>query len=347
MRRYLYPLLAVSLLLILLNGCSKTGRPTEPLEPTPTVEGPGAGENAAAAPGTSELRIAVVPKGTAHVFWKTVEAGARAAGKEEGAQIEWNGPAKETDVTGQISILEDAIAKGVSAIVMAACDAKALIPVVQKARAKGIPVITIDSGIDSKDALSFVATDNVAGAKQGGEKLAELMGKKGEVGVIPFIKGAATSDMREQGFLAGIKPFPEIKVASTLYSQSDAAVGMKVAEDMLTANPNLTGIFAANEPGVVGAANVIRQRNLTGKVKLVGFDASEPEIAALKEGVVQALVVQNPFKMGYEGVKLAVKAIKGEKVEERVDTGVTVVTKDNMNDPEIQKILNPLGDPAK
>lgn len=293
----------------------------------------------------AKYTIAVVPKGTAHVFWKTVEAGARAAGKEVGAEIVWNGPAEETDVAGQIAIIEDFITRKVDALVMAACDAQALVPLVKKAMDKGIPVITIDSGIATDDALCFVATDNVLGARKGGEKLAELIGKRGKVGLIPFIKGAATSDMREQGFREAMAKYPNIKIAATLYSQSDASIAMQKTEDMLTSVADLAGIFAANEPAVVGAAQVLKQRNLAGKVKLVGFDASDAEIAALKEGVVQALVVQNPYRMGYDGVKLAVQAIKGEKIPKRVDTGVLIVTKENLDEPETQKWLYPLGKP--
>ncbi len=333
-----YAVVALALLVLVafLTGCPKPPPAEGPSAPT----GPGAKAPAATASG---LKIAVVPKGTAHVFWKTVQAGAEAAGKESGAQILWNGPAEETDVTGQITIIEDFITQKVSAIVMAACDAKALVPTVQKARKAGIPVITIDSGISTDDALCFVATDNIKGAGLGGDKLAELIGKKGKVGVIPFIKGAATSDMREKGFTDAIAKYPGIKIASTLYSQSDASVAMQKTEDMLTSVPDLAGIFGANEPAVVGAANVLKQRNLIGKVKLVGFDASDPEIEALKAGVAQALVVQDPFKMGHEGVLMALKAIKGEKIPTRLDTGVAVVTKENMDTPDMQKLLYPLG----
>lgn len=336
--RYAIPLSVVLVTaLALLVGCAKQPPQTAvaPLEGTTSGQSPDVG--------SARLQIAVVPKGTAHVFWKTVEAGARKAAEEAGAEILWNGPAEETDVTGQISILEDFVARKVDAIVMAACDAQALVAVVQKARQKGIPVITIDSGIATDDALCFVATDNVKGASEGAKTLAELIGGKGKVGLIPFIKGAATSDMREEGFRKGLAGFPGIKIASVLYSQSDASVAMQKTEDMLTSVPDLAGIFAANEPAVVGAAQVLKQRKLVGKVKLVGFDASDAEIQALKEGVVQALVVQNPFKMGYDGVNMALKAIKGETIPKRVDTGVLIVTKANLNDPETQKWLNPLG----
>jgi len=330
-------LTGVALTAVLLWGCGR--RAAQP-SAAPEAQAPLSTPSTAA-----KYIIAVVPKGTAHVFWKTVEAGARAAGKEVGAEILWNGPAEETDVSGQIAIIEDFITRKVDALVMAACDAQALVPLVKKAMGKGIPVITIDSGIATDDALCFVATDNVLGARKGGEKLAELIGKRGKVGLIPFIKGAATSDMREQGFREAIAKYPNITIAATLYSQSDASIAMQKTEDMLTSVADLAGIFAANEPAVVGAAQVLKQRNLAGKVKLVGFDASDAEIAALKEGVVQALVVQNPYRMGYDGVKLAVQAIKGEKIPKRVDTGVLIVTKENLSEPETQKWLYPLGRP--
>lgn len=327
----------VAIVSVMVWGCAR--QVAQPPAGT-TVQAPSPAPTTAA-----KYTIAVVPKGTAHVFWKTVEAGARAAGKELGAEILWNGPAEETDVSGQIAIIEDFITRKVDALVMAACDAQALVPLVKKAMAKGIPVITIDSGIATDDALCFVATDNVLGARKGGEKLAELIGKRGKVGLIPFIKGAATSDMREQGFREAMAKYPNITIAATLYSQSDASIAMQKTEDMLTSVADLAGIFAANEPAVVGAAQVLKQRNLAGKVKLVGFDASDAEIAALKEGVVQALVVQNPYRMGYDGVKLAVQAIKGEKIPKRVDTGVLIVTKENLDQPETQKWLYPLGKP--
>jgi ribose transport system substrate-binding protein len=303
-----------------------------PKDPTKTETAPPAGE---------VYDIAVVPKGTAYSFWKVVKAGAEAAGKEFGGKIEWTGPAEETDVARQVSIIENAISKKVDAIVMAACDAKALAPKVKAAMDAGIPVITIDSGIATDDALSFVATDNVKGAREGTEKLIELIGGKGRIGAIPFIKGAATSDMREEGFNEAVKGNPTVEAVEPLYSQGDAAKAMKAAENMMTANPDLKGIFAANEPGAIGAAQAIKQRGKAGEVKLVAFDAADAEINALKDGVIQALVVQDPFKMGYEGVRLAIEAIQGKQVDKRVDTGVTLVTMDNFNDPAIQELLFP------
>ena len=294
------------------------------------------------APQPGKIRIALAPKGLAHQFWLTVKAGAEAAAKEFGAEIDWQGPAKETEVDKQISIMEDMISSKVNAIVMAACDENALIGVVQKAIDAGIPVVTIDSGIKSDIAVSFVATDNVAGGRTAARELARLIGEEGEVGLIPFVPGAATSELREQGFLEGLAEFANIKLAQKLYCMSDVAKGMSVTEDMMTSNPGLKGIFAANEPGAIGSAQALKAAGKAGQIKLVAFDASNEEIQALKEGSIQALVVQNPYQMGYQGVKAAIDHLQGKPVDKRVDTGVTVVTMENFNDPEIQKLLYPL-----
>jgi ribose transport system substrate-binding protein len=287
-------------------------------------------------------QIGVVPKGLSHQFWLTVKAGAETAGREFNADVIWQGPAKETEVEKQISIIEDMISGKKDAIVMAACDENALIGTIQKTINAGIPVVTIDSGVKSDLPATFIATDNIAGAKAAANELARLIGNEGEVGLIPFVAGAATSEMREAGFKEGLKAFPNVKLVSTLYSQSDAGKAMSVTQDMMTTHPSLKGIFVASEPGAVGTAQAIKAAGKAGQIKLVAFDASEEEIAALKDGTIQALVVQNPFQMGYKGVKAAVDTLKGIPVEKRIDTGVTVVTMENFNQPDIQKILYPL-----
>jgi|YelNatPaOPRAMG01_1025707.scaffolds.fasta_scaffold00010_88 ribose transport system substrate-binding protein len=287
-------------------------------------------------------RILVSPKGLTHSFWLTVKAGADSAAREFGAEIIWKGPSLETDVAGQIAIIEDYINKKVDAIVMAACDEQALVPVIQKADAAGIPVITIDSGVQSEIPKSFVATDNIAAARKAAEVLCELIGQEGEVACIPFVPGAATSIMREQGFKEGLRAYPKVKLVAVQYSQSDVATGMAVTENILTAHPELDGIFAANEPGAIGAGQALISRGLVGKVKLVAFDAAPNEIQALESGVIQALIVQDPFKMGYLGVKYALDVLHGKPIPPRVDTGVYVVTKQNLNSPEIQRLLRPM-----
>lgn len=289
----------------------------------------------------AKYTFAVLPKGLKHQFWLTVKAGADAAAAEYGADIIWKGPPQETDVAAQISLVEDMISRKVDAIVLAACDQDGLVTVVEKAAAAGIPVITIDSGVKSDKPVSFVATDNVAGAKAAADALAGLIGGSGKVGMIPFVPGAATSQMREEGFREGIAAYPEIELVSVLYSYSDVGKGMAAAEDMMTANSDLRGIFAANESGAVGAIQALDVSGRAGEIKLVGFDASDRQIDALKSGTIQALVVQNPFEMGYQGVKAAVDYLEGREVPPRIDTGVTVVTAENMDDPEIKRLLDP------
>jgi ribose transport system substrate-binding protein len=288
-----------------------------------------------------KISILVSPKGLEHAFWLTVKAGADSASKELNVDVIWRGPARETDVPTQISILEDYINKKVDAIVLAATDAKGIIPYVQKALSGRIPVITIDSGIESDLPLSFVATDNVAAARRAAQALAELIGDQGEVACIPFVPGAATSVMREQGFRDEIKNHSRIRLVAVQYSQSDVATAMAVTEDILTAHHDLVGIFGANEASALGVMQAIKSRGLAGKVKVVGFDASDNEIQALRDGLVQALIVQDPFKMGYLGVKFAADAIHGKQVPKRVDTGVYVVTRENVDSPEVQKLLHP------
>lgn len=310
------------------GGCAKApgGKATSPSSSQPSAK---------------QYEIAVVPKSTSHDFWMTVKAGADAAGEEFGAEILWKGPAQETDIAGQVNILQDFITQKVDAIVMAACDSRGLVETVKRAEAASIPVVTVDSGIDPDVSRCFVATDNIAGAKIAAKTLAELVGGKGEVGLIPFVPGAATSIMREKGFKEGIAELPDIRLVATLYSQSQVEKGRSVTEDMLTAHPNIKGIFACNESGAMGCARALESRGAAGKVKLVAFDGAPDEVAALKKGTIQALIVQNPFRMGHDGVAMAVKVLKAEKIPKRVDTGVTVITKDNLEEPKVQELLNP------
>jgi ribose transport system substrate-binding protein len=332
-------LLSAFVTLAVLAGCKKvaSGAPGPGAAPAKAAGGAAGGGKA---PAGSGLKIAVLPKGTEHVFWLTVKDGADAAAKESGATIEWQGPASETDVTGQIKLVENAIAKKVDAIVIAACDAKALIKPLKDAKDKGIIIVTIDSGIDDDTIpVTYAATDNVLGGKKAAEELTKLVGGSGTVAVIPFIQGAKSSDEREKGFCDEIRANPTLTLLPPLYSQSEVEQGVKVTENLLNANPDIAGIFAANEAGAKGAMRVLEMRKLAGKVKLVGYDAAPDQVQALKAGTIQALIVQDPFKMGYEGVMAAVKAQKGETVEKRIDTGVQVVTPENIDKPEIQKLL--------
>ena len=306
----------------ILAGCGGSGE-TAPAALEQRGSGKAAGSSEKAG---GSWQVAVIPKGLTHQFWVSVHRGAEAAGRAAGAQILWQGPAKETDIDKQITIIQDMLTRRVDVMVLAACDADALVGMVEQVAAAGIPVVMIDSG-----------------ARLAAKTLADLLGGQGDVGVIPFVAGAATSEAREKGFREGLQEYPGMRLVSVQYSQSDAAIGMNVTADMLAANPGLKGIFAANEAGAIGAAQALRAAGRAGDVKLVAFDASEEEINALKEGVIQALIVQNPYRMGYEGVKAALAALRGETVPKVIDTGVTVVTSANLNSPEVQALLHPEG----
>jgi ribose transport system substrate-binding protein len=329
----------------MISGCKKKAPPPTP---APGVSPPRAqpfeGAVTGEGPKGEGLRIAVVPKSVSSDFWLTVQAGADQAGKELGAQILWKGTPTETDIPEQVDILNDFTTQKVDAIVFAASDSKALVPPVERANNAGIPVIAIDSGIDPDITRSFIATDNVAGARKAADALCKLIGDQGTVGLVTFVPGAATSIMREDGFKKEIaEKHPKVRVLPTRYSQSEIDTARRETLDMLTGNPGLKGIFGANEPSAMGCVAALESRGLQGKIKLVGFDAADAEIDALKRGTIQALVVQNPFRMGYEGVKAAVAAVKGEPIDKRIDTGVEVVTMENINQPAIRKLLDPLG----
>ena len=303
-----------------------------------------------AAPGTNaggtgqDIKVAVIPKGTSASFWQTMKAGAEKAGTEEKITVVWQGPDTENDATSQINMLRNQATKGVSGVVIAAQISDALDGPVQEVVKKGIPVVTVDSGIssDTQFASCYVATDNTEGGRKAAKALAEAMGDKGNVGVLIFHQGSASSDEREKGFKEEIAKHPGIHIVTQLET-NDAAEALGKTTSMLTAHSDITGIFAANEPTGIGAANYIRQNKKSGKIKLVAFDSASEEIAALNDGVADALIVQDPFQMGYLGVKNVVQVIRTKKplAVKKVDSGVTVVTKANLQTPEVQKLLDP------
>lgn len=293
-------------------------------------------------PGKKKLTIAVIPKGTSHVFWQSVHAGAAKAAKESDVTILWDGPATEGERAEQIRIVEDMITRRVDGIVLAPLDDQSLVPVIEKAQKAGIPLTIFDSGAKTEAYVSFVATDNYLGGVKAAEEMARLLGGKGDVALVKYAPGSASTTERENGFTETIsKKSPDVKIRDAQYAQTTVSTALGVVEDMLTKNPNLAGIFACNESTAVGTVQAIRSRGLVGKIKMVGFDCSPQLQAALKEKALDALVVQNPFKMGYEGVKTILDVKAGKTPPRRIDTGVTVVTRDNLDTPEVQELVNP------
>lgn len=284
--------------------------------------------------------IAVIPKGVAHYFWQSVHAGADAAGKELGVEIVWKGPAQETDYTGQINIVEDAITRRVDGIILAPSHGEALVPVVERAQKEGIPVTIFDSGISTENYVSYVATDNHQGGVVAAERLAERLGGKGRVAILGVKAGSVSTDQREQGFQETIKQkYPGIEIVAFQFGDADRARSLDRATDILTKHADLNGFFASNESSTVGAVQAIKQKSLAGKVVLVGFDSSPNLIDDLKAGAIDSLVLQNPFKMGYESVKAMVAKLNKESPPRLIDTGVKLLTKENLDTPEMQQLI--------
>jgi ribose transport system substrate-binding protein len=315
---------------LLAVGCSKS-------------DSKGTGGAGTAAGTGEELKIAVIPKGTTHSYWKSVEKGARAAGAELGVKILWNGPLKEDDRTGQISVVQQFISDKVNGIVLAPLDDVALVNPVKLATSKGIPVVIIDSALKAeagKDFTSFVATNNHQGGMMGGEELARVLGGKGKIVLLRYSEGSASTEEREAGFLEAIHKHPGMTMlVDNRYAGATIGEAQQTAGQMLDQLTQADGIFCPNESTTMGMLLVLRQNNLVGKVHFVGFDATPTLIDALKKGEIDALVSQNPTRMGYLGVKTCVEAIKGEKVDEKIDSGVQLITRDNLNTPEVQKLL--------
>jgi ribose transport system substrate-binding protein len=290
-----------------------------------------------------KLSIAVIPKGTTHVYWKTVQAGANDAGKELGVEISWKGPLKESDRAGQIQVVELFVAEGVSGIVLAPLDAAALLRPVRAAGARKIPVVIFDSalkGEPGKDFVSLVATDNRKGGQMAGEYLAKLLGGKGKVAMLRYQEGSASTMEREEGFLDAMKKAPGIEVIlKNRYAGATADEAKTSALNNIDAIKQADGIYCPNESSTFGMLLALRQNNLAGKKKFVGFDTSPQLIEGLNKNELDGLIAQNPRKMGHDAVVACVNAIKGQKVAPRVDTGATLVTKENVNSPQVQKIL--------
>ena len=298
------------------------------------------GSGGSSGSGTSSTKtIAVVPKSVGLFYWGTVHAGAEAAAKKYHANIIWKGTETETDVSGQVNILQDFVNRHVDGIAFAASDAHGLVGQANAAKAQGIPVVNIDSGL-SPQTPPLVATDNVAAASKAADILHQLVGN-GQVALLPFVPSAETSIQRQQGFENELKKYPGMQLAAVQYDQSDISKALSETENILTSHPHLKGIFAANEPGVIGVVHALQERGLVGKVKVVGFDNAPDEVNALSAGQVSALIVQNPYQIGYQGVAETLDLINHKSVPHSVDTGSTVVTKSNMNQPNIHSILVP------
>ncbi|MBL8610297.1 MAG: substrate-binding domain-containing protein [Myxococcales bacterium] len=328
---------ATAAIALALFGCPKD-QPPGGGGPAPSSSGAPTGEK--------RLKIAVVPKGTTHEFWKSVHAGAVKASREDSVDIVWKGPLKEDDLKGQIDVVQSFVAQGVSGIVLAPLSDKGLVAPVKAATQAKIPVVVFDSDLQGEDWVSFVATDNQAAGKLGGEFLMKAVGQKGNVAVLRYQEGSASTANREKGFLDAAKATAGVKIVSdNQYGGATTETAFATSESLLAAQKagagGLDAVFAPNESTTFGMLLALKKQKLEGKVRFVGFDASDKLVQAVRDGHIDGLVLQNPFKMGYLAVKTMVSHLRGQKVERRIDTGATVVSKADIDKPEMKELLAP------
>jgi ribose transport system substrate-binding protein len=304
--------------------------------------------NSATPPAKKKLTIAVIPKGTTHEFWKSIHAGSNKAAQEltaQGSEIEviWKGPLREDDREQQIQDVEGFTAQGVNGIVLAPLDNRALVRPVADAQRSGVPTVIIDSGLESDEFVSFVATDNRKGGSLAAERMGQLLNGKGKVLMLRYAEGSASTTEREEGFLETIKKFPEIQLVSTdQYAGATRDTAKRASENLLNRfGDEVQGIFTPNESSTAGMLLALQDIGKAGKVSFVGFDSSKTFIDAINANQLHGIVVQNPFNMGYLGVKTMVDSLLGKPVNRKIDTGVMLVTKENMQTPEVQALLHP------
>lgn len=291
------------------------------------------------------LRIAVIPKGTTHDFWKSVHAGAQQAAAElGGVEIIWNGPDDEKDKGTQIRIVDNFVAQRVDGICLAPIDRDALVAVVKRAKKRNIPTVVFDSALsDLTDIVSYVATDNHHGGVVAGERLAKVLGGKGGVILLRYQAGSESTEQREQGFLDVMKKYPGIKILSESQRvDSNTQKALSVSEGLLYDNRDaVRGVFTVCEPNNKGMLQALKNRKMLGKVKFVGFDPDPLSVEALRKKQMDGIVLQNPVRMGYLAVKAMVAHLRGEKVDKRTPTGEVLATPDNLDDPKIHALLFP------
>jgi ribose transport system substrate-binding protein len=286
--------------------------------------------------------IGVVPKATSHLFFMSVHAGVRDAERDLGVEVLWNGPREETEYSRQIEIVDSMVARHVDALAISATDHTALVAPVKRAMDAGIPVTVFDSGLDVTGFVTFVATDNYGAGVTAARKLAELVGGKGKVAELMHKPGGMSTGDRERGFEDTIsKEFPGIQIVARQYGMADRAKSRDAAENILTAHPELDGMFASAEANSIGAMQAIKARGLSGKLKLVTFDFSDEHVAALKDGTINVMLVQDPYRIGYEAVRSLVQKLNGQTPPQRMDLKARVIVKGDLDKPEVQSLLFP------
>ena len=292
---------------------------------------------------SDQTEIALIPKSTDIMYWKALHAGGEKAAQELGIKLIWQGPQKESDREQQINIVQNFISRGVDAMVLAPLDEIALMRPVAAAKGRNIPVIIVDSGLQGDDYKGYIATDNFVTGELAAEKLAGMLNGKGEVILVRFNEGSNSTGLREEGFLNWMHQHaPGITIlSSNQYAGATMELALQTGQNLLNKYPNVDGIFCPNEATTFGLMRALKTVGKAGSVKLVGFDYTDPVEEAIRSGDIAGVVVQDPFRMGYEGVKSAFAVLQGEKVDRLVKTDVVFVTAENIDDPDIVAVTKP------
>lgn len=287
-----------------------------------------------------EKYVAVVSKGFQHQFWQAVKKGADEAAAEFGVKVTFEGPESESQVDKQIEMLRAALDKKPDALGFAALDSKAAVSLLEEASNNDIPVIAFDSGVDSDIPLGTATTDNKAASALAADKMAEFIGEEGKIALVVHDQTSVTGVDRRDGFVEQIEAnYPNIEIVDIQYGEGDHLKSTDLAKAIMSAHPDLKGIFGSNEGSAIGVVNAVRELNKSGDLVIVGFDSGKAQIDAIKDGLMAGAVTQNPVGIGYETVKAAVAAMKGETIEKVIDTGFYWYDSDNIDDEEIQSAI--------
>jgi ribose transport system substrate-binding protein len=286
--------------------------------------------------------IAVVPKGTSHLFWRTIEAGARDAAADYGVEVIWKGPLKENDRAQQIALVEQLTTQAVSGIALAPLDDVALLRPVKAAMGQGIPVLVFDTGLKGeagRDFISFVATDNFAAGRLAGERMVNILGNSGKVGVLRYQVGSDSTTQREEGFLDYVRNNSSLEIViDSQYGGVTVGESIQKSEGILDVLRQLDGIFCPTEPTASGLVIALRKHGLAGQLKVIGFDSSDELLEGVRNAEIDSLVLQEPRKMAYLAVETMVRHLRGEEVQRRIDTGARLITLENMNEMEVETL---------
>jgi ribose transport system substrate-binding protein len=337
--KFVLVLMTLVVMTSMLAACGGTPAPTEaaPVAPAAT-EAPAVAPAATEAP--AKLYIPVISKGFQHQFWQAVKLGSENAAKDFNVDITFEGPESEAMVDKQVEMFQTALDKKPAAICLAAVDSKAFQPLLEKAKAAGIPVIGFDSGVDSDIPVTTATTDNIAAAALAADKMVELIGGKGEVAIIAHDQTSRTGIDRVKGFTDQIKnKYPDVTIVDTQYGAGDQLKSTDIAKAIIQAHPNLKGFFGANEGSIIGVLNAAKELKMEGKLTIIGYDSGQQQMDAIRSGAEAGAITQNPIGIGYKCVEAAVKAYKGESLPKIIDTGFMWYDKTNIDAPEIQAVL--------